>query len=177
MTDLGTLGGSFSTALDLNDRGQVVGTSGSRGFVWTAAEGMVELPPLPGYAFSEALFVNNNGYVVGRSLRDAGGAIGLCGNLECRATLWVVPVDDAQQLISDTINLIASYNLKKLGTSLPDKLQIASNFAAAGQVSEACGTLMGFLNQVSAQKGKALTVDQATELTARVIQIRNVLGC
>jgi hypothetical protein len=86
-------------------------------------------------------------------------------------------VDDAQQLLADTIDLIASYNLRKLGTSLPDKLQIASNLAAAGQLRQACGTLTGFLNQVSAQRGKALTVDEATALAARAVRIRNVLGC
>ena len=55
-----------------------------------------------------------------------------------------VVVKDAPQQLADTINLIASYNLRRLGTSLPDKLQIASDFAAAGQVSEACDTLTGF---------------------------------
>ena len=167
MTDLG---GRF--ALDLNDLGQVVGWSATgapavhRGFVWTLAEGIVELPPLPGYDNSEAWFVNNSGYVVGISC-----------NIDCRSTLWVVPVNDAQQQLSDTINLIASYNLTKLGTSLSDKLRIASNFLAAGQINQACGTLKAFLNQVSAQRGKALTVDQATELATRVIRIRNVIGC
>ena len=68
-------------------------------------------------------------------------------------------------------------NLTKLGTSLTDKLQNASNFVAAGQVSQACGTLTGFLHQVSAQKGKALTVVQAAALAARVIRIRNDIGC
>jgi len=178
MADLGTLGGGFSSALDVNDRGQVVGWSGTadsgvrRGFVWTAAAGMVELPPLPGYASSEARFVNNRGYIVGVSCSSA------CPTGNSRATLWVVPVkDDAQQQLADTIDLILSYNLTKLGTSLTDKLQNASNFVAAGQVSQACGTLTGFLHQVSAQKGKALTVDQATALAARVIRIRNDVGC
>jgi Predicted integral membrane proteins containing uncharacterized repeats len=178
MADLGTLGGGFSSALDVNDRGQVVGWSGTadsgvrRGFVWTAAGGMVELPPLPGYASSEARFVNNRGYIVGVSCSSA------CPTGNPRATLWVVPVkDDAQQQLADTIDLILSYNLTKLGTSLTDKLQNASNFVAAGQVSQACGTLTGFLHQVSAQKGKALTVVQAAALAARVIRIRNDIGC
>ena len=179
MADLGRLGGGFSSgALDVNDRGQVVGWSGTadpgvrRGFVWTAAAGMVELPPLPGYASSEARFVNNSGYVVGVSCSAA------CPTSNSRATLWVVPVKgDAQQQLEDTIDLILSYKLTKLGTSLTDKLQNASNFVAAGQVRQACGTLTGFLHQVSAQKGKALTVDQATALAARVIRIRNDVGC
>ncbi len=119
--------------------------------------------------------------------RDSGSVFPLLTTtVSCTATdaagnsvsgTFQVVVKDAQQQLADTINLIASFHLTKLGTSLPDKLQIASNFAAAGQVSEACGTLTGFLNQVSAQIGKALTVDQATALATRVIRIRNVVGC
>ena len=91
--------------------------------------------------------------------------------------MFNVVVKDAPQQLADTITLITGYNLLRLGTSLPDKLQIASDFAAAGQVSAACDTLAAFLNQVRAQTGKGLTVDQATELTTRAIRIQHVIGC
>ena len=265
MVDLGAV-----SALDINDHSQVVGSVGlatdpavSRGFVWTLAEGMVLLPPLPGYASSEAWFVNNSGHVIGISCRTVdldrgGGSTSLCQFDNTRATMWVVPVTDddvapptlflpetivvdgtspagatvtyvvsasddvdpnpmvicsrlsgsvfpllvttvsctatdaagnsvrgmfdvvvkdAPQQLADTITLITGYNLLRLGTSLPDKLQIASDFAAAGQVSAACDTLAAFLNQVRAQTGKGLTVDQATELTMRGIRIQHVIGC
>jgi len=86
-------------------------------------------------------------------------------------------VKDANQQLDDAIHLIAIWNLRKLGTSLPDKLLIASRFIALGAVSEACEVLKGFLHQVRAQSGKGLTMDQATELTVRGIRIRNVIGC
>jgi hypothetical protein len=88
-----------------------------------------------------------------------------------------VVVLDARQQLQETIDLIASYQLTRLGTSLPDKLQLASGYIVVGDIGEACGVLTGFLNQVRAQSGKALTVDQATELTMRVNRIRNVIGC
>ena len=76
-----------TSARDINDHGQVVGWSNLpdstvRAFVWTSADGMVALPPLPGYARSEALFVNNSGQVAGVS----------CSTQNvCRATMWVGP--------------------------------------------------------------------------------------
>jgi len=88
-----------------------------------------------------------------------------------------VVVLDARQQLEETIDLIATYHLTRLGTSLADKLQLASGYIVVGDIGKACGVLTGFLNEVRAQRGKALTVDQATELTMRVNRIRNVIGC
>ena len=72
VVDLGTLGGSISSAIAINDRGQVTGYSSLTGdsavgtFVWTAADGMVELGTLGGnYTVPAAM--NNSGQVVGSS--------------------------------------------------------------------------------------------------------------
>ena len=70
--ELGTLpGGSESRARDINDSGQVVGTSsssqGSRAFIWTAAEGMLDLNTLfisPGVVVTDAVGINNTGDIV-----------------------------------------------------------------------------------------------------------------
>lgn len=74
VTDLGTLGGTFSEANDINDLGQVVGKSvtaagASRGFFWDSSTGMIDLGVLGGNsaASTAAFALNNNGQVVGQS--------------------------------------------------------------------------------------------------------------
>ncbi len=69
VTDLGTLGGSTSTAFSINETHQVAGaaeaTSGDeRAFVWTIEGGMRDLGTLGG-AESRALSINDSSQVVG----------------------------------------------------------------------------------------------------------------
>lgn len=77
LTDLGTLGGDESAVSDINDRGQIVGSSttatGSRrAFLWQRGR-MVNLGTLPGGTDSAAVAVNERGQIVGWST-TAGGA-------------------------------------------------------------------------------------------------------
>ena len=72
LLDLGTLpGGIDSRARDVNNRGEVVGTSstaeGGRAFIWTASTGMRDLNTLvsvPGLVMTDALSVNRRGDIL-----------------------------------------------------------------------------------------------------------------
>lgn len=63
--DLGTLGGGYSAAFGLNNRGQVVGYSGTEGedvpFVWSDGE----MHAIPGIPSGRANAINDRGQVVG----------------------------------------------------------------------------------------------------------------
>ena len=87
MQDLGTLsGGSYSQALAINNREQVVGFSNAadgnwRGFLWTKSSGMHSLPYLPGGGNASANGISSRGQIAGGS---SFGGCGFCAH----AVLW-----------------------------------------------------------------------------------------
>lgn len=87
------------------------------------------------------------------------------------------PTDLLQQLI-DTV---AAFNLRRgIANSLDAKLsnaQKALETARSDDTAGACGMLGAFINEVQAQSGKALTVDQATELIDLANQVLTALEC
>lgn len=75
-TDLGTLGGSYSAALDINESGHIVGWAQlpdltEHAFLWTESGGMRDLGTLGG-SRSHALGISNAGHVVGNSTTSTG---------------------------------------------------------------------------------------------------------
>jgi uncharacterized membrane protein len=73
MVDIGTLGGTVTIPIAMNNRGQVAGTSNSVGdqtifaFLWDKKSGIQNLGTLPGGGFSFAQWMNDAGEVVGAS--------------------------------------------------------------------------------------------------------------
>jgi probable HAF family extracellular repeat protein len=98
ITDLGNLGGTYNpaalgvgnVALNVNNKGQVVGSSAIRGsahnhaFLWSREAGMQDLGTLPGDVMSAGFFINNRGEVVGASLAAPGPPTGTP-----RPFLWI----------------------------------------------------------------------------------------
>jgi uncharacterized membrane protein len=68
-TDLGTLPGQAGNqAVSINNRGQVVGSSGVYGFLWSRATGMQPLLPVSGDFLSSAIGINETGDAIGISI-------------------------------------------------------------------------------------------------------------
>ena len=78
MHDLGTLGGTNSLSLGINNNGQIVGSSALNGdtsihaFLWTAMVGMQDLnsliPPNSGWELSWSAAINDSGQIVGNGI-------------------------------------------------------------------------------------------------------------
>ena len=86
IAELQSLPGSTATrALALNDRGDIVGTSGEgqkRAVLWPNKGGVVSLVGLPGFASSEAVSISDRGDIAGFATRIDGSAT------RSRAVLW-----------------------------------------------------------------------------------------
>jgi probable HAF family extracellular repeat protein/YD repeat-containing protein len=91
ITDLGTLGSEISEAIAINNAGQVLVASG-RPFVWSAKNGMKELPLVAGCKGSSAVSINDQGEIAG-TCTDADG--------KAHAVVW-----DANGTIKDITDAV-----------------------------------------------------------------------
>jgi probable HAF family extracellular repeat protein len=155
-----------SRALAVNSAGQTVGLSLLAGntifhaFSWTKTGGMIDLGAL-GNSGSVAVKVNGSGTVIGAS--EVPGGV--------HAVLWR-PLGPSP-IISSLRAAVSTAGFQQ-GARL---LQNALAAVERGDTAGACGPLAAFVNQVSAQRGKTLTVDQANELIASAMRARVALGC
>ena len=85
-----------------------------------------------------------------------------------------VTVKGAAQQISDLAAYVASLNLP---SGLTNSLESKLNSALQDPMPGSCADLSDFVNQVSAQSGKAIPQSQATTLMQSATRINAVLGC
>lgn len=126
ITDLGTLGGTYSYAYDISESGVVVGqaqdpSGRSRAFMWTQAGGMVNLDTLGGSS-SYASAISENNEIVGR-VRLASG--------DSRAFRW-----------TPTSGMV---DLGTLGGTYSSAVDISENGEVAGVARIASGDDHAFL--------------------------------
>ena len=92
-----------------------------------------------------------------------------------------VTIRGSTDQLSNLINEVQSINAKQgVINSLAAKLQAVLRAVNAGNAdnrADACNKIDAFINEVQAQSGKAITVDQANNLIADANQIKAVLGC
>jgi hypothetical protein len=93
----------------------------------------------------------------------------------------IVKLKSAEQLLNDLIAVVRSFNLQRgIENSLDAKLQNAQDALSAAKARDkvgACQMMTAFNNEVQAQRGKAITEDQANQLTSGANPIRTALGC
>lgn len=82
----------------------------------------------------------------------------------------------AAELLDDLLDQVVSEALGP-GSSLASKLETARAALGAGSLTPTCGILSAFSSEARAQSGKALTVEQATQLITAADRIRAALAC
>lgn len=103
------------------------------------------------------------------------------GDFNIYAFSFQSPSTSVATLLDNLSNLVQSYNLQQgIENSLDVKLQNALKAweaLKAGDLEAACGLMEAFINEVTAQSGKALTTAQAADLIAAAEAVRAAMGC
>jgi probable HAF family extracellular repeat protein len=155
VTDIGTLGGSYSTANDINDLAQVVGVAetsmsdtGLHAFLY-AGGAMTDLGALAGDSLSQAFAINNLGQVVGGSFSsswDSGHAFLYSGGSMVDLNQLVDPATGWTLVRATDINnngQIAALAFKD-GVGFAVRLDLASAVPEPANVAMLAGGLLLF---------------------------------
>ena len=111
---------------------------------------------------------------IGRVVWEVPGGF---GDFDVYAFTFQVP-SSVQDNLNGLIALVHNFNLAHgIENSLITKLQDALAALNASDTATACDSLRSFINQCSAQSGKALTEEQVGQLINAATQIRTQLGC
>jgi hypothetical protein len=91
---------------------------------------------------------------------------------------FTVTVKSASTQIDDLRHAVAGLDLAEgIETSLDAKLTNALQSLSSNDLASACGSLNAAINQISAQSGKKISVQDAEALIARVTRIHAAAGC
>jgi uncharacterized delta-60 repeat protein len=144
--------------------GTLDGSFGSAGKVTTAFAN--------GHDVANGLAIRANGKLV------VGGIAHMPSTFDDFAVAqYLASEPSADEQLAALIALVESYDLRMLGSSLTDKLTSVQRLLERGKTAQACANLEGFLNQVSAQRGKGLTAAQADALISAGERVGSTLGC
>ena len=169
-TSVEPVGSIASCAGGINNAGHIVGTyfDGITGHGFLLSGGSFAVIDFPGALWTSAWGVNDAGQITGAY--DDGTALHA-----------FLATPDPASLLSDLIALVETFNLRRgIENSLDAKLQNAEaalTAAGEGSLGVACNLLDAFINEVEAQSGHALTVDQANQLITMANQVKAALNC
>ena len=175
--NLGTLGGSSSAALSINNNGWIVGESATgQPLVYSHAFAVINdfmydlndlVPNDLEWELTRAEKVNDRGQILAFGEPKEGSGL-----------TFLLLTPSVVDTVEEMIELVESYGLPKgIENSFLVKLEHALEAIEEGDVERACNQLTAFANHVIAQAGKKLTEEQAEELLEGVENVRVAIGC
>ena len=171
--DLGTLGGTYSSAVAVSNEGEVVGTStvasgAMHAFSWTLTGGMIDLGTLGG-ASSAARAVNEAGDVVGESTTASGVTHAfLWTRADGMLDLGTLGGDSRATDVNDTDQVVGSSTLPCVGdSSVPDCGDSHAFLWTRADGIKDLGTLGGATSAAEALNDSGQVVGEGATATGR----------